>query len=56
LRPQSGPFFVGQLEGEVGREPFGVSLDLFVQAFGSNSVRCGEVVAEDDALASDLDD
>ena len=56
MRPQSGPFFVGQLEGEVGREPFDVSLDLFVQAFGGNAVCRGEVVAEDDALASDFDD
>ena len=45
-----------QLEHEVARKPLDVPLDLLVQAFGGDSIGRGDVVAEDDALASNFDD
>jgi hypothetical protein len=45
-----------QLEHEIVREPFDVPFGLLVEAFGGDSIGRGEIVAEDDALASDFDD
>ena len=48
--------FISQLEHEVGWKSFDVALDLLVESFCGNSVECGQVRVEHDAMASNQED
>lgn len=49
MRPQSGVLFAGELEHEIGREPFLITLYLFVEPLHRHAVKVRNVYIENDA-------
>src|SRR5437773_8019841 len=52
MRPQSLPFFDGELEHEIRREPRGVAAHLFVEAFGGHAVELRQSFVEQYAMTA----
>jgi hypothetical protein len=56
LRLQDGNLLICQLEHEIGREPFEVPPNLFIEPLSRDAVERSEVRIEHDALATQDND